>query len=78
MPSSVSPQHKHNRNRYIRGYNPRVDLATVDGFVPRPHRIRFKQARFNLYLLNSVEDKQRGYLLRGWKQPDEAVLLVFN
>ena len=77
MPSGVRP-HKSNRNGYVRGYNPRVDLATVEGFVPRPHRIRFKQARFNLYLLRVVEDKQQGYLLRGWTQPEEATLLVFN
>ena len=55
-----------------------MDLATVEGFVPRPHRVRFNQARFNLYLLRVVEDKQRGYLLQGWTQPEEAMLLVFN
>ena len=65
-------------NRYVRGFDPSVDRATVVGFVPRPYRTRFNQARFDLYLLRVVEDKQRGYLLRGWIRPEEAMLLVFN
>ncbi len=77
MLSGVSPNHS-NGNRYVRGYDPIVDRATVVGFVPRPHRTRFPQARFDLYLLRVVEDKQRGYLLREWVRPEEAMLLVFN
>ena len=77
MTSGVS-SHKSNGNRYVRGFAPRVDRATVEGFVPRPHRTQFKQARFDLYLLRVVEDEQRGYLLRGWTRPEEATLLVFN
>ncbi len=77
MPFGVS-SNQSSGNRYVRGFNPRIDRATVVGFVPRPYRTRFNQARFDLYLLRVVEDKQRGYLLRGWIRPEEAMLLVFN
>ena len=77
MPFGVS-SNQSSGNRYVRGFDPSVDRVTVEGFVPRPYRTQFNQARFDLYLLRVVEDKQRGYLLREWIRPKEAMLLVFN